>query len=265
MSVEESAAQFFVYYRKGEANSNKALAWCHGLDKVRVEDVDQVDEWPPWLNGVPIVVDRSDGSVYKGSNCLLLLRHLRESAVASQRDAAEAPAAAAAAAAEVPAAAAAEVPAAVAAEKVGLVPTPQHGVDVASSPPQGPPAGARATVAAFPQFPEGGWNDEPDINSRAPSPAEVMDDSQESSIPMDDDGPSTPAVVVGTNRPGVRAPAAMAAAALAAPSPPAEHAPGANSSDSGSGRARRKAHHSRRVAAPRVVVPSVQMKTRRKN
>ena len=36
-------------------------------------DVSQLDELPRWLKGVPTIVHTPTGSVYEGSNCLLVL------------------------------------------------------------------------------------------------------------------------------------------------------------------------------------------------
>lgn len=73
--VASEFKSYLLYVVPAEANSQKALQMVqqnHELQQdIWVQDVRMLTPpLPPWLNGVPIMVKRATGEVYKGTACL---------------------------------------------------------------------------------------------------------------------------------------------------------------------------------------------------
>lgn len=73
--VPSEFKSYLLYIVPAEANSQKALEMVqqsHELQQdIWVQDVRMLNPpLPPWLNGVPIMVKRATGEVFKGTACL---------------------------------------------------------------------------------------------------------------------------------------------------------------------------------------------------
>lgn len=78
MTQEELPWTLFV--KKGDTHSERAMRLADpSIDRITVVDVEalrQRDILPPWLKGVPTLLDRDGWRVYKGAGALLMLETL---------------------------------------------------------------------------------------------------------------------------------------------------------------------------------------------
>ena len=84
--VPSEFKSYLLYIVPAEVNSKKALQMVqqnHELQQdIWVQDVRMLNPpLPPWLNGVPIMVKRATGEVYKGTACLDFVRECSDSTV----------------------------------------------------------------------------------------------------------------------------------------------------------------------------------------
>lgn len=81
---ESEFKNFILYVKDGDGPSNEALDLLNGNVLLKTQTF--IQEWsllrvrPPWLNGVPIIVDKQEGLAHRGSVALEFLRnfHHRE-------------------------------------------------------------------------------------------------------------------------------------------------------------------------------------------
>lgn len=78
-----------LYVVPGERNSAKALRLCPA--SVTVVDVRDLDDRPPFLDGVPVVANSELMTAYKGTRCLEMLQTMRGSDAQETRTAAPEP------------------------------------------------------------------------------------------------------------------------------------------------------------------------------
>ena len=64
-------ADYIMYVRGGDDNSEAALAKIRNSSSVHVQDVDELPRpLPDWLRGVPTIVHKESGRCYRGTACM---------------------------------------------------------------------------------------------------------------------------------------------------------------------------------------------------
>jgi hypothetical protein len=66
------SAQVILYAIPHEFNSMKAIQYM--TPNVQLIDVEQLNEYPDWLRGIPSVLDIQSGRVYEGTFCIKYMR-----------------------------------------------------------------------------------------------------------------------------------------------------------------------------------------------
>lgn len=75
----------YVHSRCSQSNGLVNLLIQRPLSQILVQDVSAIAQKPPWLNGVPTLVDTKIGLVYKGSDAITFVRNLIELQINNDR------------------------------------------------------------------------------------------------------------------------------------------------------------------------------------
>ena len=72
-------ADYIMYVRGGDDNSEAALAKIRNSSNIHVQDVDELARpLPAWLRGVPTIVHKESGRCYRGTACMTHLGSITE-------------------------------------------------------------------------------------------------------------------------------------------------------------------------------------------
>lgn len=79
---ESEFKNFILYIKDGDHNSNEALDILNGnvllKQQTFIQEVSLLRVRPPWLNGVPIIVDKAESVAHRGRVCLEFLQNFHQ-------------------------------------------------------------------------------------------------------------------------------------------------------------------------------------------